>query len=259
VQSSWTSQVNGTIEILEECREGAVADNPILVSPGEPHVINSGLWRTPDSIWYNLTLVPDFDYTLVLEIDGGYETEADWYIEAYNSTNLETPIASNQDDYLEGEWPRELLLPRFFEDEYPYDGVVLLKVILSGSLSTAIGQLTVLEQQIAGSSIDNPLWHNSNTTEYFGIPLPYSIHEQGMLFLNASLTSGKMYSSQFNCTDQITAELWNGDAWQAFTYDSPSDSYSVVYEAISEVICIRFDVAPSAESTLLYMITEVFT
>lgn len=258
-QYNWTSEVNGTIEILEGWRDGAAADYPIVIVPDEPHEINNELWRTPESIWYNLTLVPDFDYTLFLEIDAGYETEADWYIEVYNSTNLESPISSNEGEYSDGEWPRELLLPRFFEEEYPCDGFALLKVILSGSSSAAIGQLTVLEQPISGSSIDNPLWYNPNTTEYFGIPLPYSIHEMGLLFINTTLTSGKMYSTQFNCSEQITAELWNGENWLLFEYDNPSDFYNVTYEAISEVICIRFDVAPSPESVLFYMLTEVST
>ncbi len=256
-QYNWSSEIYGSLEILENLRVGAVAQNPITIVPEEPQVINSEIWQTSEAIWYNLTLIPDFDYTLLLEIDTGFETEADWYIEAYNSTNLETPFITSLGEYSEGEWPRELLLPRFFEDQYPLDGFALLKIILNSSESAATGQLTVLEQPIAGSSISNPLWHHSNTTEYLGIPLPYSVHESGMLFINASLTSRKIYSTQFNCSEQVNAELWNGDTWLPFTYDMASESYNVAYEAVVEVICIRFDVVSSPESVLFYMITEV--
>ncbi|MGV9169177.1 MAG: hypothetical protein ACOC38_04460 [Promethearchaeia archaeon] len=255
-QYNWTSILNGTIELLEDWREGAVPQNPIPMIPDQDYPLDSMIWRTGECKWYELALDPDFDYNLFIEVDLGFESETDWYIEIYNSTDLDTLLATNEREYANGEWPRELLLPRFFEEAYPADGICLVRIVFAGSVSGATGHIIVNTAPVAGSSIDNPLWHNGDT-EYFGVPLPYSIHEGGLLFINASLTQGQSYSTWFNCSEPLTAQLWNGIEWLDFTPEAEENSLEVSYEAVSGIICIRFDVVPSPESVIFYIVTVI--
>jgi hypothetical protein len=255
-QYNWTSVLNGTIEILEGWREGAVSQNPVPMVPDQDYSLHSEIWRTSGCKWHELLLDPNFDYNLFMEIDTGFESEADWYIEVYNSTNFDSPLVTNEGEYVEGEWPRELLLPRFFEDSYPADGIALVRIVFSGSVSSATGHITAITAPVDGSSITDPLWHNGQT-EYFGIPLPYSIHEGGLLFINISLNPGQTYSTWFNYSEPITPQLWNGVDWLDFAPWAEENSSGVSYEALSSIICIRFEVAPSPESVLFYMVTSV--
>jgi hypothetical protein len=254
-QYNWTSMLNGTLELLEEPREGAVPESPSLMIPDQDYMLESSKWRTGSSVWYEILLDPNFDYTLFLEVDSGFQAECDWYVEVYDQTDLETPLVSNEGIYAEGEYPRELLLARYFEENYPSGGIALIHIVFSTSAPGATGHIIALTQPVAGSSIDHPLWC-SEGTEYFGIPLPYSTHGGGLLYINATLTAGMSYWTYFNCSATITASVWNGATWLDFDALAQELHFGKSYEALSETVCFRFDAVPS-ESVLFYIVTQV--
>lgn len=256
-QYNWTSMLSGTLELLEETREGAVFENPMSMVPDEEILLEPDRWRTDSCIWYELPLDPNFDYTLFLQVDGGFEIECDWYIEVYDREDPMNLLASNEGVYADGEWPRELLLPRYFEENYPSSGIALIRVVFSTSAPGASGYIIAFTQPIAGSSIDNPLWYNGET-EYFGVPLPYSIHDDGSLYINATLEEGTAYWTYFNCSEPITGLVWNGEDWLEFSAIEGDNLFAVYYEAMTDIICFQFQVMPSPESILFYIFTEVF-
>ncbi|MHA1636571.1 MAG: hypothetical protein ACTSUB_01005, partial [Candidatus Thorarchaeota archaeon] len=247
IQSTWTSIINGTIELIATPREGATFEHPEVIMEEEMKELNSTLWRTGECQYFQLLTINDFEYTFLLDVPLEFEETADWYMELYNSTNYLLDTTSGL--YALGEWPRTLEVPAVFDSDSDLEGIYILRVVYNG---TGIGQITVLIEDAPGATMGNPLWHNFQATEYIGYPMPFTTLGGGALYINMSVTASTGYAIYFNSSDPgLTVNVWMGSGSYAFVYDAVNDWYEYFFMASeTEYICI--EILPNNPNEFVY-------
>ncbi len=237
----------GTVTLTYTPKNGTSFETPEEINVDEVKPLDSNEWDS-DSHYYNCTVDNTHRYLFEMNVGSDYIGSADWFMELYHPGNP-TPLLTTQGVYLLNEWPRYLEIPIEGEPEYNPEQQYIIRVVYIGD---GTGNISLSHQPISGDSPSNPLWHTIDTTEYFGVSLPYTITHGVSVFINSTVVIGQNYSLFFNTTESVFGHVWTGSSWVDFSY-SPTDYwFNVTITAETDVICI--EIFPDAAESVVHYI-----
>ncbi len=233
IQSTIESVIEGTIEDVAILPDGYDFDHPHHHEYGELVAQDSIQHRTTGDRWF--TTLPSnassFEYSLSVLPE--YMAIADWNMELFVASDPSSSIRSTVGDYDVGEWPRTMSVPTILDPDWSEDGFIL-RVIYGGEY--AVGDLQHIDDRLAGTAPEKPLWYTIFETQYFGVPTPYP--DGGNLYINCSAPMDT-YAIHLNSTviDLVVTLIMDG-VETAFT-PSGDGEYSIFILTTVDMFTIR--------------------
>jgi len=235
-QSTIDSVIQGTIEDVAFLPDGYDFDHPHHHEYGELVAQDSIQHRTTGDQWFTTLPSDAFSFEYFLTVLPEYNFTADWYMELYVATDPTIAIDSTEADYATGEWPRTMGVPTILDPDWSEDGYIL-RVVYRGS-EYAVGDLQHVDDRLAGTAPEKPLWYTIFEMQYFGVPTPYL--DSGILYINCSAPLDT-YAIHLNSTviDLVVTLIMDG----VETAFSPSGDgeYSIFVLTTVDVFAIRIE------------------
>jgi hypothetical protein len=248
-QSTVNSTIEGLIWDAPYVHDGYDFDHPHHHEYGELLPQDSIQHRTTGDRWYTTYPSDASSFEYFLTVFPEYEGIADWNMELYVATDPTAPIRWTTGDYTTGEWPRTLSVPTILDPDWSPDGFIL-RVIYEGEY--AFGELQHVEDRLAGTDWEKPLWHTMYGTDYYGVPIPYP--DTGVLFINCSIIATDSIRFDLNATSVgMAVTLWVDGVMVNSFVDNGDGSYTQWLSAVvGTMVTITID-SGGAAGTVLFL------